>query len=420
MKREARRLIAVVVCATPCTVLAQFQSQALGQPEQVADVLTFQAGVSVERNDNLFRLADGVDPTPTYGKADRADTIVSGQFGVKFDRDISLQRVTVSGEIRPVKYLTYSRFDYVGYTGLANWNWAVGRPFFGTLGLRLDQTQSSFVDVQQAEKNLQRLNKVYFTGGMRFTPSWAAVVGLDNTSLSNSTVAQRASDYDFLGAEVGARYAPGTGTELEFVYRRTDGDYPNRQVVDSVGGVLAINGGVDNGFSQDQFLARLQYKPSEDSRISGAIGLTERNFDNLPERDFSGPTAQLNLDWRPGGAFFMGVDLVRDIYSEELLTANYVQVTRLNLRPSFRLTGKLTLTGLASIEKRAYEGDPGFVASNNQVREDDLNTYGVRLTWDYARNIEFGVYFEREERDSNYANLDFVNNAFGLTGRLSF
>ncbi|MEZ5651360.1 MAG: outer membrane beta-barrel protein [Burkholderiaceae bacterium] len=420
MKREARFFTLAVACVFPAAASAQFQSQALEQPTQVEDVLTFSAGVEVTRDDNIFRLAPGVSPAATYGSTARSDTVVTGRFGVKFDRNISLQRVTVSGEVRPTKYLEYSRYDNVGYTALANWNWAIGRPWFGTLGLRLDQQQSSFAEATQADKNLERINKFYFTGGLRLTPSWAVVAGIDSTTLDNSTTAQRAADYDFVGTELGARFAPGTGTELEFVYRRTDGKYPNRQVIDAVGGVLSAAGGIDNGFSQDQILARMQIKPSLDSRIVGAIGMTERNFDNLSQRDFSGPTARLTLDWRPGGAFFMGVDLVRDIYSEELLTANYVEVTRLSLRPSFRLTGKLTLNGTAAIAKHSYGGDPGFVTSNNQVREDDLNTYGLELTWDYARNIQFGIFMRREERDSNYANLDYTANLFGLSGRLAF
>ncbi|MEZ5658995.1 MAG: outer membrane beta-barrel protein [Burkholderiaceae bacterium] len=420
MNIKARLFIAAAICASPSAVLAQFQSQALAQPEQVEDVLTFNAGVEMTRDDNIFRLDAGIDPTPTYGKSSRSDTVVSGVFGVKFDRDISLQRITVSGEVRPVKYLEYSRFDNIGYTGLANWNWAIGRPWFGTLGLSLDQRMSDFTDAQQSDKNLQRINRFYVTAGMRLTPSWAVVVGADTTSLSNSTAAQRASDYDFNSVEAGARFAPGTGTELEFVFRSTDGKYPNRQVVDAVGGVLAVAGGVDNSFTQQELLARMQVQPSLDTKMTGSVGLTKRSFDNLSQRDFSGPTARLSLDWRPGGAFFMGVDLIRAIYSEELLTSNYVEVTQLRLRPSFRLTGKLTLNGIASIEKRSYAGDPGFVTSNNAVRDDDLSTYGVGLTWDYARNIQFGAFMRREERSSNYANLDFTANLFGLSAKLSF
>lgn len=394
------------------------QGQALGQPVQVEDVLTFEAQADIVRYDNIFLLPDGTDPQAIFGDTQREDMLLNALFGVKFDRDVSLQRFTVIGRIKPVKYFNYSQFDYVGYDLGANWNWAVGRPWFGTIGVSLGQTASSFSDIRQSEENLQRTRRLYFTGGLRLTPSWAVIAGVDNATLTNSSAAQDASDQDFTGVEGGVKYAPGTGTELAFVVRRVDGEYPNRQVVDATGGVLGTS--IDNGFTQDQFLLRAQYKPNEDARIFGEIGLTERSFDNLPDRDFSGPTARITYDFRPGGRFFMGADLVRDIASQELLTANYVDTTSIKLRPSFRLTGKITLNGNFSYSQLSYDGDPGFVASAGQVREDEVTSYGVRVDWQYSRNILFNLQLSTTDRDSNVNNVKYTNNIFGIGGRLSF
>ena len=214
------------------------------------------------------------------------------------------------------------------------------------------------------------------------------------------------------------RYAPGTGTELALVYRNSNGDYPNRQVVDAGGGVLGTS--VDNGYTQNEVLLRAQYKPDEDSRIFGQVGLTRRSFDNLPERDFSGPTARITYDFRPGGRFFMTADLIRDIASEEVLTSNYVDTRKVALRPSFRLTGKTTLTGNFSYAKLSYEGDPGFVAASAQVREDDITEFGLSLELQYSRNITFSARMGRQERDSNLNNVKYTNNYFGIGGGIRF
>ena len=398
--------------------IAQGQGQGLGQPQQVEDVLTFQAGADLTYEDNVFLLPEGANPVGIFGDTSRSDTRIDALFGVKFDRDVSLQRFTVGGRITPVKFINYSQFDYIGYNFDANWAWAIGRPWFGTLGLNLGQVASSFADVRQSEKNLQRTRRVYFTGGLRLTPSWALIAGIDNATLANSTAAQEASDQDFTGIEAGARYAPGTGTELAFVYRRTDGEYPNRQVVDAGGGVLGTP--IDNGFVQDQFLLRAQYKPNEDARIFGEVGLTKRSFDNLQERDFSGPTARLTYEFRPGGRFFMAADLIRDIASQEILTANFVDTNRIALRPSFRLTGKITLNFNLSYSQLKYDGDPGFVANTAEVREDDITILGVTADWQYARNIVFNVGFLMRERDSNFINNRYEANSFTIGGNLSF
>ncbi len=400
---------------------AQFntQNQALGQPDQIEDVLSFEAGLDISRHDNIFLLTEGRNPPAFFGDSKRGDTLLTGLFGVKFDRDVSLQRFTVTGRILPVKYVTYSQFDYVGYDVGANWNWAIGRPWFGTLGLDRGQRASEFSETQGVnDTNLQETTRLYFTGGLRLTPSWALIAGIDNTQLDNSVAQFLPSNYDFTGLEIGARYAPGTGTELDFLYRQTDGKYPNRQVTDSLGNLLGA--AIDNGFSQDEFLIRTTYQPNEDARLVGQFGYTKREFDNLPQRNFSGPTARLTYDWRPGGRFFMGADLVRDIYSDEILTSNYVDVRRIVLRPTVRLTGKTSLNGTFSYSKLIYEGDPGFVANAAAVRDDTLIVYGVRFDWQYSRNVVFNLNLQRIDRDSNYVRQGYVDNVIGVGGKINF
>lgn len=416
-----KKILAVSATALlPLTASAQNTS--LGQPIQVQDVLTFSAGLTLDQNSNVFLVDDSVSDAvfaARYGDTSRGDTVLTGQFGVKFDRDFSLQRITATGTIRPQKHINYSQFDNVGYDAGVNWDWAVGRPWFGKVGIRLRQSLSDFNDVQQDTKNLQRFTNFYLTAGMRLTPSWAILTGFDSDKLDNSTQAQAASDRRFTGTELGVRFAPGTGTELDLVYRRTSGDYPNRQLFDALGQPLLTNGGVDNGFSENAILARLQYKPNEDTTLSGELGYTRRSYDNFADRDFSGPTARLTMDWRPGGAFFMGVDLIRDIGAEELLTANYVDLTELRLRPTFRLTGKTSLAGLVSFQNRDYGGDPRLVTTNAPVREDKLTRFGITANWQYSRNILFTLGLRREARSSNYNGLDYDNNVLSIGGQIN-
>jgi exopolysaccharide biosynthesis operon protein EpsL len=414
-----KTLLAASVAAT-LPIAAFAQSQALGQPIQVEDVLTFQAGLSVDRHSNVFKLPSNVSPLATYGGTSRGETILTGLFGVKFDRDFSLQRVTLFGNVRPKKYLSYSRFDHVAYDAGLNWDWAIGRPWFGKLGVNFGQQQSSFTDVQQSERNLQRNVDLYFKAGLRLTPSWALLAGIDNSRRDSSSNAQAATDFDLLGAEIGVRYVPGTGNEFDLVYRTTDGDYPNRQVVDAQGQPLLLQNpnGVDNGYKESSLLTRLQYKPNEDTKITGELGFTRRSFDNFADRDFSGPTSKLTLDWRPGGAFFMGIDFIRDIGSQELLTANYVDVLELRLRPTFRLTGKTSIAGTLSWQNRSFDGDPGFNPAVDTQRKDRLLNLGVAMNWQYSRNILFTAGYRRESRSSNVVG-SFNDNILSLGGRIN-
>lgn len=372
------------------------------------DVLLINAGLELARHSNIFALPDGVSPRPIYGKSSRSDTILTGLFGVSFDRQVSLQRFRLDAAVMPVKLFEYSEFDHVGYSAGGHWDWAIGRPWFGTLGARLTNRLTPFGNFFSNNKNTERRLKVYGSAGMRLTPDWAVFVGIDNETLDNSYAGVESSDYRFLSTEAGVRYFRSGATQLDFVWRRTNGDYPNRQVTDSVGNLLP--GAVDNEFQQNSLLARVQFRPSNDTVFGGEAGYTRREFDNVSERDFSGPTARLFLDWKPTGAFTMRTELFRDIQSEELLTASYIDRTGIALRPSMQLTGKIVLSGIAAVSRASYEGDPGLSGLGAPARKDDLRVLGLGVGYEYARNITVNLEARRTARSSNFDAFEYDDN----------
>lgn len=415
-----------IILAALLPLMAQAQSQAIGQQDLVVatpgleevnpDVLTFRAGLSLEHHDNIFNLPDGVEPTEqTYGGSGRSDMQVRGLFGASFDRQVSLQRFQLFGEIEPVKFMEFSRFDHVAYDLGANWDWAIGRPWFGTLGMRLSERLSGFDSIIITDKNEEQRNRYYATAGMRLTPDWAIISGIDLETAKNSASELEYYDYDFLSYELGARYNRGRQAEFEFVWRHTDGDYPNRQLLDSSGNVLPAS--IDNQFSQDAALLRLQYRPSNDSRIAGNVGYTSRKYDNQPERDFSGMVAGLDLDWAPSGAFQMRTSLIHEIQPEDLLTANHVTATSLILRPMFQLTGRTGLEGLAQYTTRDYDGDP---LAGGGVREDDVTVVGLDVIYAYSRTITGRAGVQYVKRDSNIDQFDFDDTRLTLSVLASF
>ena len=114
-----------------------------GLAQPVEDVFSIDAGASVEHHSNIFRVANGA-----------SDTVVRALLGVRFERDISLQRVTAYATLEPAKYLNFSSYDYVGYTAGGTWAWEVGRPVFGELTARFAQFQTPFDAIPGGQNNL--------------------------------------------------------------------------------------------------------------------------------------------------------------------------------------------------------------------------------------------------------------------------
>lgn len=403
-KSPTRRLCAALLCAT--APVAGF-AQPVSMPTQVADVLSIDVGGGFEHHDNVFRVKGGP-----------SDTILRGLIGARFERDISLQRISLYGTLEPVKYLDNSSYDYLGYTAGAVWDWEVGRPVFGQFSARAARTQSPFDSIGGAQDNLQDTVLLRGLVGFRITQSWAAIGALDWYDVDNSLASQQGSNYERTGYEAGLRYAPGTGTRLDFVYRNDQGDYPNRQVFDSLGNLLP--GAVDNGYSQDSLLVRIAHRPTDASSIGGSIGYTRRDYDNVPERDFSGLTGSVDVEWPLSGAIQMRASAYRRLESEELLTASYADVLGFQLTPLWTVSARVTIEGILSYEDRRYEGDPGFVFTGTEVRKDQVLDFGVRVNYEVARRVFVYADLRRRDRDSNYDQYEYTDNWFGLGIRAAF
>jgi len=376
-------------------------------PTQVGDVFSIDVGGGFEHHDNIFRVRNGP-----------SDTILRGLLGLRFERELSLQRLSAFATIEPVKYLDFSRFDHVAYGLGAAWDWEIGRPVYGRVEARLSRSQSPFDTVGADVNNLVRGLYLRGLAGFRLTQSWSLIGAADYLSNENSLLSQRPANFDRTGFEAGMRYASGAALDLDFVYRREDGDYPNRQVFDANGNLLPA--AVDNAYTQDAFLVRLGYRPSEFSRVGGSIGVTNRSYGNISQRDFDGITGSLDLEWPLSGQITMRASLFRAIDTSELLTSNYIDVRGFALTPVWRLTSRVTLDGVLNYSQRDYQGDPGFIFTGAAVRQDKLLDFGVRVNYEFARRVFVYADLRRLDRSSNYREFDFVDNWFSLGVRASF
>ena len=98
------------------------------------------------------------------------------------------------------------------------------------------------------------------------------------------------------------RYAPGTGIEVDLVYRATSGEYKSAQRYGDDGSALLCNNNCrKNDYNEDSLQARIQYHPSEDSSLSGFVGYTRRDYDQ-GNRHFRDLTASFDTKWAVSGA----------------------------------------------------------------------------------------------------------------------
>ena len=376
------------------------------------DVISLTAGIGVTRDSNILRVSEGTNTRP-YGSDSRSDLIVRGNLGISFDRLISQQRLQMSAEVEGFKYKEYDDFDNVGYNAGLNYDWVIGRPFFGRVGGRIYKYQPAVQDRliarPDAPRNDVERQTLYFNGGMRFTPSWSAIAGWELDRRRNTSFIYEDADTDYNTVEAGGRYAPGTGTEIDLVYRRTKGDYRRTQQIGADGSPLLI-AGRNNDFSQDAILARIQYRPSEDSLLAGRIGLTQRNYDFDSSRDFSGVTTGFDVEWAQSGAIQMRVSVARDIVPDDsAIVATYVDAKSIRFAPSIQATGKIRVLPFFLYADHSYKGEGGGVQ-----RKDTITGYGVGVNYEIRRNLNAILDLRREDRNSNNNALDYTANLIAI------
>lgn len=396
-------------CAAGALVAAPFltQAQPVSMPTQVGDVLSLEASAALENRSNLFRAPVGT-----------RDTVFRGLLGARFEREVSLQRFSLYGNVQPVRYLDNSQFDYLGYNVGGRWDWEVGRPIFGTVTGSYLRDQSAFDVVGARVNNLRDFVNLRALAGFRMTQSWALIGAADYLRIDNSAASVRASNFNANGVEAGIRYYPGAAVDMDFVYRRENGSYPNRQVFDANGNLLPA--AIDNAYSQDAMLWRLNYRPNEATRYGGTIGYTRRNFETLSQRDFSGVTGRFDVEFPLTGAITMRGTIYNSIDLAELLNASFVRATGATARPVWALGARLSVEGVLDYGVRRFEGDPGFVITGATVRRDKVSDVGLRVNYEVARRIFLYGDLRRLSRSSNYVGNDFTDNWFGVGIRAAF
>lgn len=401
--------ISIAIATTTVTAVAQ---------DAEGDVISLTAGLAVTRDSNVLRVPDGTN-TSQYGGTGLSDTILRGSLGIAFDRLISQQRLQMSANVEGYKYNEYNSFDNVGYDAGLNYDWVIGRPFFGRLGGRVYKFQPAIQDRGLGQANVERneveRQTVYLNGGIRFTPSWSAIAGFDLDRRRNTSALYEDSDSDFGTVEGGVRFAPGTGTEIDLVYRNTTGDYQNPQV-NGPDGLPLLTGARSNDFKQNALLARVSYRPSEDSLLAGRIGYTKRTYDVDGTRDFSGITTGFDIQWAQSGAVKMLVSIARDIQPDDTaITPTYVDAKSIALRPTIQATGKIRLMPYYQYVDRAYKGEGGL-----NDRKDTFQAYGVGVNYEIRRNLNAVFDLRQEKRSSNQPGLDFDANIVTLGLQVRF
>lgn len=407
----AVRRPAVLVCALLAVTAGR--AQALD-----GDRIRPSVGVNYTYTSNLFYLDDRIPDSalPFIKNGQRSDTILGLRAGLDADIPVSRQMFTLRSSVTDNMYTTYDSLDYVGYNLRGAWNWVAGSDWDGDVGLGHTQALGSFADLNNLQRDTRNIRNTddYFASGMyRMAPDWKLRAAVRNTQLRNSAASFSTTDRDDNVYEFGSRrYSKGGDNFLGLNFRMIDGRFPNREVV--------AGSTIDNSYREYTLEGTVDWRYSGQSKLSGALGWTNRLHDQISERNFSGITGRLTAVYSPSGIVGLNAAIFREIGNYQDVTTSYILTEGIRIGPSYAASEKLTLQANYQYSVRKFLGDPGFVVTGLPTRTDDINTLSGTVIWSPLRNAQISATLSYDTRTTNRPLFDYNVTTFYVSGQITF
>jgi hypothetical protein len=243
--------------------------------------LFLEAGVM--RDDNVLRVENGP----------QSDSILRYGGAVSYDqRVVGRQRVRLDARGDYFDYRDLNDLDHFAYAVRGAWLWEIGNNWSGTLAVGQLKRQVDMGETQAVRLDTAKSTRLDATAAYLVTPRFRVRGGLNGTQDERSTTRQ--TDTTSRTATAAAEYVSPLANTLGLEYRFTNGTAEELQRVDPLGAF------VSNDYEEHEIALVSSYALGTQLLATVRLGHTQRNYDELPARDFDGPTGRVGVDWSPG------------------------------------------------------------------------------------------------------------------------
>lgn len=374
----------------------------------------------VTRDDNVFRISGQSDPLSALGAPSKADTVNTTSVGLNLELPLSRQRIQGGLSFSKNRYDHFTVLDFTERHARASWQWQAGSDFSGQLGYTNDRALASLANVQGGIQlgtpNPLETKKTFADATYRVTPRWHLRGEASRIEQENELAERQANDIRNDGAGLALMYVTPAQTRIGLELHRQDGELPNAQLVN---GTL-----VDNSYRQDRVAVVFDWTLSALSRLRASAGRVERSFVQLPLRDHSTGIFHADFEWRPTDKLTLVAAAQKDIAAPDEVNAGvnigFVVVKGIALRPAYRMTEKVGVSGLLDWSDREFLGDPGLALGTVAPRSDRVRTAALAVSYQPMRAVRLELALRRETRTSTAAFGDYEADIVSLGARLAF
>lgn len=331
---------------------------------------------------NAFRRDTGEidDMVARYGAGGRFATRVVGRQSVVLE---------AFGEYYDYNHL--SEIDHFGYGLRGDWLWEIGNQANGNIGYSRRRRHADLGEFQVETRVMGTTERAFIDGGYRFMPDWRIFGALEYTRASRDVGA--AGDLDGTTVRTALTYRTGLGNAIGIEARSTRGE---AAIADEAGLTSTVN-----DFEEREIAATLAYVLGAQLRIGGRAGYATREYDQIPERDFSGATWRGSVDWLPTGKLVFRFETYHTPAPVTDIDAPFAVRTGTSFGASWAATYKLVFTASFFNEHRVSEGDPSAVVLGTAVRDETVRVWRFGAGWEPLRQWQLGAAVDFGERRSS-------------------
>lgn len=358
---------------------------ALPAAAQLSDTLHPYATVSINHDDNLLRQSDGAT-------GQQGDTYKAAEVGLLLERPIGRQVLTARAKATRV---TFDHFDELNYNGKqleGTLEWHIYNHLEGHVGATYSETLAPFVDFHSAERNLRTSRREFFDGAWLFHPSWKVRTAWSRDTYKYDLSSQKFNNRHEDMAEVGGDYLPSTSSSVGLRLRRVTGTYTDRQGVTSLF--------IDNGYTQDELKANVNWVISGVSRLQFLGGAVRRKHEVFAIRDETGFNGRLVYDWAPRAKLRVNTSLWREFAAVEGSLLNSSLNVGASVNATYELSAKISANAGARNERRRFTPLSG-ISSNGADLSDSTRNETLGLTYMVFQQVRLDANAFHESRSGN-------------------
>lgn len=370
----------------------------------VAEPNPYYIGVSalVGHDSNLFRVADGVTPTP--------DLYYSVGLLGGIDQPFGRQRFYANGTVRSNRYQDITILNNTSSGLNIGLDWETIERLSGNLGLSYNESLANYgtlSDTQQLnnKKNVEKTGQVF----ARVQYGLVSLLSLEGT-LTHNQIEYSAPEYAYAklsqdGGSIGLKYRPSGLLTLGTAVFAARGRYPN---------VLQPNG-QEETFDRRDLNFTANWVPTGQSTVNALLAFSKQTNAAITQRDFSGATWAVTWAYQPTGKLTFNTSINRDTglgssfynFSGGQFTGvgdDSQVTTSLTVRADYAVTAKIKLNaGLRLAERKLFntlalsQGQPPTAVEGR----DNITNLSLGASWAPTRNWLVACNAGRDSRSAS-------------------